>query len=261
MSQQFKLTIPLPPEGSVYVKEFNEYFKSIISIEQWTQLKAARDNLKVSVENNIRNLEQQIVLNSDPLTHTFLVGEIRKEHRRYTEFHDNVPLAPTLDEISGMVVLSTYFLSEEDSCIALAEMKSVILKRFKSCFPNVDKDSLLATQEQLDNVFKSVEAFYRGNPMCHEYLVSLMDRYAEFVPQHIGRNIHSGLDLYLYVDEEPPKLTFAEAKAMEAEGIRLNGYSIIGNIPKRESKRTRGSVSWEQAQKNHEIAQQLIVGL
>lgn len=221
MSQQLKITVPLPPSGSGYLKVFEEFFTAQVPSEQLVALKEGFLSLRKEVDNNIYFLQNKLRTSRSPLEVHSTLCQMRAEAKRISHFMDNTPLPPSLDEIAGAVILDNYFLSSEDGGIVVAEMKAVCLRRYKAAFPNADRDSLLRTQELLDNVFKSVDEFYVENSPSHTYMKSLAEHYYTFIPSLVTLSSMGGLDIYMEVDGEPPKLTAEEAKAMEENMVGM----------------------------------------
>lgn len=225
MSEQLRITIPLPPAGSDYMRVFEQHFETQVPAEYWASINESFKQLKVRVYGNIESMKQQLSQTYDHCSRLSLLANMRREHRLIEEYMDGAPLPPTIEEIAAMVVLDTYFLSTDGDSV-ISEMKAVILKRFKNAFPKVQQTDLLRTMEHLDNVFESVQRFYKGNMVSHDYMKALAERYAVFIPSYVGRNKLGGLDILMMVEEEGPKLSPQEAAAMEEVGLLMKAGVI-----------------------------------
>lgn len=215
MSEQLKITVPLPPQGSAYLKVFEEFFTAQVPQEHLSKLKADFLALKAEVNRNIQSIQSALSTMNTPVAICDMIWRMRQEEARIRQFMDNSALPPSLDEIAGAVILDNYFLSDVDGGAVVAEMKAVCIRRYKAAFPNVDRNSILRTQELLDDVFKSINDFYVGNKTSHQYMQSLIQHYDTLIPSLITKSMGNGLDIYMHADYEPPKLTASEAEAME----------------------------------------------
>lgn len=231
MSQQLKITVPLPPTGSEYLRVFEEFFTAQIPSDYLVDLKARFQALRAEVTNNLQQLQTQLSQQTTPVGVHSTLWAMRVEQSRIAEFMDTSPLPPSLDEISGAILLDKYFLSDEDGGAVVAEMKAVCLRRFKAAFPAADRNSLLRTQELLDDVFKSVDAYYAANTPCDGFMRHLAQYYHTFLPSLITVNAMGGLDIHMEVEEAPPKMSPAEAEAIEIQWGRY-GKMADSRTPK-----------------------------
>lgn len=222
MSQQLRITVPLPPMGSEYMLEFEQHFKANVPPAYLEEVLRQSTLMKEQTDCIIGTIYAQLQYARTPYDVTTLIMGLRNEKAKYQAFMDASPLPPSIDEIAAMVILATYFFTDEDADMVLAEMKCVIMKRFTTAHPNVDKESLLRLQELLDQVFNATTNFYTGNKVSHNYIKGLAQHFDMFVPAYIGCNKLGGLDVIMMVDDQAPKLTPAEAYQMEQTGRLMN---------------------------------------
>lgn len=225
MSEQLRITIPLPPAGSDYMRVFEQHFETQVPADYWASINEGFKQLKMRVYGNIESMKQQLSHTRDHFTALGLLANMRREQRTIEQYMDGAPIPPTIEEIAAIVVLDTYFLPNDGDSV-ISEMKAVILKRFKNAFPKVQQTDLLRTMEHLDNVFDSVQRFYKGNSVSHNYMNVLAERYETFIPSYVGRNPLGGLDILMTVEQEGPKLSPEEAAAMEEVGLLMKAGVI-----------------------------------
>lgn len=220
MSEQLRITIPLPPAGSTYMRDFEKYFEANVPEGTLAIVKQKLDAAHQQFNTETLKLKQYLDAESSSVNIVRILSAMRAEQQKLNDFIGSAPLPPSIEEIASIIVLNTYFLKEDGDMIQ-SEMKVSIMKRFRSSFPNIDKVTMLLAQETLDNVFSSVQSFYTSNKICHDYMNGLAKHYSTFIPAHIGKNPVAGLDVYMLAEIEGAKLTPSEAFAMEETGRQL----------------------------------------
>lgn len=220
MSEQLRITIPLPPAGSTYMRDFEKYFEANVPEGTLAMVKQKLDAAHQHFNVETLKLKQYLDTESNSVNIVRILSALRAEQQKLNDFISSAPLPPSIEEIASIIVLGTYFL-KEDADMVQTEMKVSIMKRFRSSFVGVDQATILKAQETLDNVFSSVQAFYTTNKICHDYMNGLVNHYSTFIPVHIGKNPVGGLDVYMLAEMDGPKLTPDEAFAMEEAGRQL----------------------------------------